>query len=121
MRIIQRGEAEIVITGGAEAPLPRWHLPDSAPPGHCRPATTNPTKASRPFDVDRDGFVMGEGAAILVLEEEEHAKKRGAKIYADLVGCGMSADAYHITAPSPDGDGAARSMRAALKDAGFDV
>jgi 3-oxoacyl-[acyl-carrier-protein] synthase II len=119
LRIIQRGEAEIVVTGGAEAAITEMAFAGFCSARALSTRNDQPEKASRPFDVDRDGFVMGEGAAILVLEEEEHAKKRGAKIYADLVGCGMSADAYHITAPSPDGDGAARSMRAALKDAGL--
>jgi 3-oxoacyl-[acyl-carrier-protein] synthase II len=119
LRIIQRGEAEIVVTGGAEAAITEMAFAGFCSARALSTRNDQPEKASRPFDVDRDGFVMGEGAAILVVEEEEHAKKRGAKIYADLVGCGMSADAYHVTAPSPDGDGAARSMRAALKDAGL--
>ncbi|TFH65895.1 MAG: beta-ketoacyl-[acyl-carrier-protein] synthase II [Candidatus Zixiibacteriota bacterium] len=119
LRIIQRGEAEVVVTGGAEAAITEMAFAGFCSARALSTRNDQPEKASRPFDADRDGFVMGEGAAILMLEEEEHAKKRGAKIYADLVGCGMSADAYHLTAPSPDGDGAARSMRAALKDAGL--
>ncbi len=119
LRIIQRGEAEIVVTGGAEAAITEMAFAGFCSARALSTRNDQPEKASRPFDIDRDGFVMGEGAAILVLEEEEYAKKRGAKIYADLVGCGMSADAYHVTAPSPDGEGAARSMRAALKDAGL--
>jgi 3-oxoacyl-[acyl-carrier-protein] synthase II len=119
LRIIQRGDAEIVVTGGAEAAITEMAFAGFCSARALSTRNDQPEKASRPFDIDRDGFVMGEGAAILVVEEEEYAKKRGAKIYADLVGCGMSADAYHITAPSPDGDGAARSMRAAIKDAGL--
>lgn len=119
LRIIQRGEAEVVVTGGAEAAITEMAFAGFCSARALSTRNDQPEKASRPFDADRDGFVMGEGAAILLVEEEEHAKKRGAKIYADLVGCGMSADAYHVTAPSPDGDGAARSMRAALKDAGL--
>jgi 3-oxoacyl-[acyl-carrier-protein] synthase II len=119
LRIIQRGEADVVVTGGAEAAITEMAFAGFCSARALSTRNDQPEKASRPFDIDRDGFVMGEGAAILVVEEEEYAKKRGAKIYADLVGCGMSADAYHITAPSPDGDGAARSMRAALKDAGL--
>jgi len=119
LRIIQRGEAEIVVTGGAEAAITEMAFAGFCSARALSTRNDQPEKASRPFDIDRDGFVMGEGAAILVVEEEEYAKKRGAKIYADLIGCGMSADAYHVTAPSPDGEGAARSMRAALKDAGL--
>ncbi len=119
LRIIQRGEAEIVVTGGAEAAITEMAFAGFCSARALSTRNDQPEKASRPFDIDRDGFVMGEGAAILVLEEEEYAKTRGAKMYADLVGCGMSADAYHVTAPSPDGEGAARSMRAALKDAGL--
>jgi 3-oxoacyl-[acyl-carrier-protein] synthase II len=119
LRIIQRGESEIVITGGAEAAITEMAFAGFCSARALSTRNDQPEKASRPFDIDRDGFVMGEGAAIMVVEEEEYAKRRGAKIYADLLGCGMSADAYHITAPSPEGDGAARSMRAALKDAGL--
>lgn len=119
-RLIQYGHADAMITGGAEATV----LP-MAFAGFCSMkamSTRNdePEKASRPFNLDRDGFVMGEGAGVIVLEELEHAKKRGATIIAEVIGYGMSADAHHITAPSPNGEGAARCMKMALKDAHID-
>ncbi|MGB5106360.1 MAG: beta-ketoacyl-ACP synthase II [Candidatus Zixiibacteriota bacterium] len=116
-RIIQRGESDIVITGGSEASITEMSFAGFCSSRALSTRNDDPQGASRPFDIDRDGFVMGEGAAIIVLEEEEHAKRRGAHIYAEIIGAGMSADAYHITAPAPDGDGAARAMMAALKDA----
>jgi 3-oxoacyl-[acyl-carrier-protein] synthase II len=118
-RMIQYGDADVMVAGGAE-----FATTGTAMAGFCSAkamSTRNaePTKASRPWDKDRDGFVLSDGAGVLVLEEYEHAKARGAKIYAELVGFGMSGDAYHITAPSEGGDGAARSMEAALKDGGL--
>lgn len=117
-KVIERGDADIMITGGAEAPIVTMALA-----GFCANTalSLNPdvSKASRPFDKNRDGFVIGEGAGILILEELEHAKLRGAKIYGEVVGYGSTGDAYHITAPAPNGEGAARAMTMALNDAGI--
>ncbi|AOT68392.1 beta-ketoacyl-ACP synthase II [Geosporobacter ferrireducens] len=118
-RIIQGGEADIMITGGAEASITPLAIAGFCAMKAMSTRNENPQKASSPFDKNRDGFVMGEGAGILILEELEHAIKRGAPIYAEIVGYGMSADAYHITAPAPGGEGAARAMKNALKDAGL--
>ncbi|BDC54382.1 3-oxoacyl-[acyl-carrier-protein] synthase 2 [Bacillus altitudinis] len=119
-KVIQRGDADAMITGGTEAPLTKMSFA-----GFCanKALSTNPDPetASRPFDKNRDGFVMGEGAGIVVLEELEHALKRGATIYAEIVGYGSTGDAYHITAPAPNGEGGVRAMKEAIRDAGLTV
>ena len=117
--IIRRGDAEVMITGGSEAAITPMSLGGFAALRALSTRNDEPAKASRPFDKDRDGFVIGEGAGTLILEELGHATRRGAKIYAEIVGYGMSGDAYHITAPSEDGDGGVRVMRMAVKKAGI--
>lgn len=120
-RLIKSGDADVMIAGGAEAAICEIGI---AGFNACKALSTkradDPKAASRPYDADRDGFVMGEGAGIVVLEDYEHAKARGAKIYAEVLGYGLSGDAYHITAPSEDGEGGERSMRAALANAGLE-
>jgi 3-oxoacyl-[acyl-carrier-protein] synthase II len=118
-RIIQRGEADAMIAGGTEAVISPLGIGGFNAMKALSTRNDEPEKASRPFDVDRDGFVVGEGAGIIILESLQHAMDRGAKIYAEIVGYGMTADAYHITSPSPGGEGAARCMTIALKDGGI--
>lgn len=118
-KVIQRGDADIMITGGAEAPLTSMAFAGFST-AKALSFNDDPKTASRPFDKNRDGFVMGEGSGTLILETLESAQKRGAKIYAELVGYGSAGDAYHITAPAPEGEGAARSMNQAIEDAGIE-
>lgn len=119
MRIIQYGDADMMICGGTEAAVTVLGIGGFCALKSLSTRNDEPQRASRPFDADRDGFVMGEGSGVAVLEELEHAKKRGAKIYGEIAGFGMTGDAYHITAPDPSGDGCVRSMVASLKDAGL--
>ncbi len=117
--LIQRGAADVMVSGGSEAPIIPMSIAGFNSSRAISTWNDRYLEASRPFDKDRNGFVMGEGAGALILEEYEHAKKRGAKIYAEIIGIGMTADAYHITAPAPEGEGAFRSMREAIRDAGI--
>ncbi len=120
-KAIRYGEAEVMIAGGAEATVTELAMGGFASARAMSTRNDDPAGASRPWDKDRDGFVLGEGAGAVVLEEYEHAKKRGARIYCELAGYGVSSDAYHMTAPAEDGDGAYRCMRNALKDAGLET
>jgi 3-oxoacyl-[acyl-carrier-protein] synthase II len=117
-RTIQYGDADVMITGGAEATVTPMAIGGFANMKALSERNDSPETASRPFDATRDGFVMGEGSAVVILEELEHAKARGAHIYAEVVGYGATGDAYHLTAPAPDGEGAQRAMRRAMSDAG---
>ncbi|MFC1562430.1 beta-ketoacyl-ACP synthase II [candidate division KSB1 bacterium] len=120
-RIIQRGEADVMVSGGAEAPVTPMGIGGFAALKALSTRNDEPEKASRPFDEKRDGFIVSEGAGILILESLEHAQKRNAKIYCEVGGIGMTADAYHLTAPDPEGDGAYRAMKNAILDAGMTI
>jgi 3-oxoacyl-[acyl-carrier-protein] synthase II len=119
-RVIQRGEADVMVTGGTEAPLTEMSFAGFSA-NKALSTNLDPNSASRPFDKDRDGFVMGEGAGIIVLEELDHALARGAKIYAEIIGYAATGDAYHITAPAPNGEGGARAMKQAVEGSGLTV
>lgn len=118
--MIRTGKADVVVVGGSEAAIHPLPLAAFARMQALSSRNDDPEKASRPYDMDRDGFVMGEGAAAMILESEEHARARGARVYAELAGTGVSADAFHITAPDPDALGATRALREALKDGDID-
>lgn len=118
-RIIQHGDADLMITGGTEAPITPVSIAGFCAMKALSTRNAEPEKACRPFDVDRDGFVMGEGSGVIVLEELEHALNRGARIYAEVIGFGSSSDAFHIVQPDPEGDGAARALLSALREAGI--
>jgi len=120
-RIIERGDADVMICGGAEATVRMVGMAGFCALRAMSTRNDEPERASRPFDVDRDGFVMGEGSGVLILESLEHALQRGARIYAEVIGYGMSADAHHMTDPAPGGEGAVRCMRTAIKDAGIEL
>src|SRR5687767_8320931 len=119
MHIIRRGEADVMVAGGAEAPITEIGLAGFCAARALSTRNDEPERASRPFDADRDGFVMGEGAGVVIMEELGHAVARGAPIYAEIVGYGLSSDAYHMTAPSEDGDGGRRVMEMAIRKAGI--
>src|SRR5690606_3491832 len=121
LMLIQLGKADVIVAGGSEAAVTAASIGGFNSMHALSVRNDDPATASRPFDKDRDGFVMGEGSASIILEEYEHAKARGAKIYAELIGGGMSADAYHLTAPHPEGLGAYNVMRNALDDAGIGI
>ncbi|MBA2603162.1 MAG: beta-ketoacyl-ACP synthase II [Acidobacteria bacterium] len=121
LEVIRRGKADVMIAGGSESAITPMGVGGFAAMRALSTRNDEPSRASRPFDRDRDGFIMGEGSGVIVLEELEHARGRGAPIYAELVGYGMSADAFHITAPSEDGDGGMRVMASALEDAGVGI